>query len=70
MLITRLKIYYSAIRKAVLLYVVQHNIVVAMSIDADIALLRETILHNAAKYAMHLWIAGNAMYHVIRSRVV
>jgi hypothetical protein len=44
---------------------VLHNLVVAMSVYADVCVMRKTEVHNAAEYSMRIWITGYAMNYMI-----
>ena len=44
---------------------VLHNLVVAVSVYADVCVVRKTEVHDAAENAASLRIAGNAMYYMI-----
>ena len=50
--------------------VVLHNLVVVVSIYADIRIMREAEFHDAAEYAVSIWITGNAMDYMIRLNII
>ena len=50
--------------------VVLHNLVVAVGIYADVLVVGETELHDAAKDAVNIGVAGNAMDYMIWLRVI
>jgi hypothetical protein len=55
----------AAISKTVLQNVVLHDFVVAMCIYADVRVVREAEIHDAAKYAMNIRITGYSMDYMI-----
>ena len=60
----------TAICEAVLQDVVLHNLVVVVGIYADVLVVGETELHDAAKDAVSIGVAGNAMDYMIWLRVI
>jgi hypothetical protein len=50
--------------------VVLHNLVVAMGVYADIRIMREAEIHDAAEDAVSLRVAGYSMDYMIRLCVI
>ena len=50
--------------------VVLHNLVVAVSIYADVHVVREAEVHDAAEDAVDIWITGYSMDYMIRLCVI
>jgi hypothetical protein len=44
---------------------VLHNLVVAVGVNTDISIMRETEIHDGAENAMYMWITGNAVDNVV-----
>ena len=63
--VARQQIDDTAIGEAVLQDVVLHNLVVVVGIYADVLVVGETELHDAAKDAVSIGVAGNAMDYMI-----
>jgi hypothetical protein len=55
----------ATIDKAVLLYVVLHNLVVTMGVYADIRIMHETEVHNTTEHSMNIRITGYTMNNMI-----
>ena len=68
--VARQQIDDAAIGEAVLQDVMLHNLVVAVSVYADIRVIRKAELHDAAKDTVSLRVAGNAMDDMIRLRII
>ena len=64
------KINDAAIREAVLQDVVLHDKVVLMGIDADVRIIREAVIHDAAEDTMNVRAAGNTMNNMIGLNVI
>ena len=47
-----------------------HNLVVAVSVYADVRIMREAEFHDATEDAVSIWITGNAMYYMIRLNII
>ena len=50
--------------------VMLHNLVVAVSVYADVRIMREAKVHDAAKDAVSIWITGDTMYYMIRLNII
>ena len=48
-----------------LLDVVLHDMIVLVSVDADVRIVREAEVHDVAEDTVSIWVAGNAMDDVI-----
>ena len=57
--------YYAAVCEAVLEDVVLHDVVVAMGVYADVGVLGETVVHDAAEDVVNMRITGNTVNHMI-----
>ncbi len=68
--VTRQQIDDTAIGEAVLQDVMLHNLVVAVSVYADIRVIRKAEIHDATEDAVSIWITGNAMDDMIRLRII
>jgi hypothetical protein len=44
---------------------VLHNLVIAMGVDTDISIARETEIHDGTEDAMYIRITGNAVDNVV-----
>ena len=60
----------SAVAESVLADIMLHDEVVAVRVDADVRVLRETEVHDVVKHMMHVRITADAMDHMIRLRVI
>ena len=60
----------AAVCEAVLDEEVLHDMIVPMCVDADIRVVGEAEVHDAAEYPMDFRVAGDAMDHVVRSLFV
>ena len=57
--------YDAAVCEAVLEDVVLHDVVVAMGVYADVGVVGETVVHDAAEDVVNMRITGNAVHYVI-----
>jgi hypothetical protein len=53
-----------------LCYVVLHDFVVSMGINADVGIMGETEVHDTAEYTVNFWITGNTMDYMIWHSIV
>jgi hypothetical protein len=51
-------------------YVVLHDFVVSMGINADVGVMGETVFNDTAEYSVSIGVAGNAMDYMIWLRVI
>ena len=63
--VTRWKVDNAAISKTVLCYIVLHDKVVLVGIDADVCIMRKAKIHDFFEYTMSLRIAGDTMDDMI-----
>ena len=52
------------------LYIVLHDSIVSVGVNANIRIVGETELHDVAEDAMSVWIAGNSMNDMISLYVI
>ena len=69
-LVARSEVDDATIGEAMLLYVVLHDKVVLVGVDADVCISREAEVHDVAEDAVDIRITGNAMDDVIRLDVI
>ena len=53
-----------------LCYVMLHDFIVTMGINADVWIMRETVVHDTAKDTMSIGITSYPMDYMIRLRIV
>lgn len=51
-------------------YVMLHDFVVSMGINADVGIMGETVVHYAAEYSVNIGITGYTMDYMIRQRII
>ena len=56
----------AAVSESVLQYVVLHDMVVLMGVNADVALMGKTEIHDAFEDAVYVGVTGNAVNDMIR----
>ena len=47
-----------------------HNLVVTMGVYADVRIMGEAEIHDAAEDAVSIWITGNSMDYMIRLNII
>ena len=51
-------------------YVVLHDFVVSMGINADVGVMGETVFNDTAEYSVNFWITGYPMDYMIWHSIV
>ena len=51
-------------------YVVLHDFIVSMGVNADVWIMGETKVHDAAEYTVNFWITGYPMDYMIWTFII
>ena len=51
-------------------YVMLHDMIVSVGVDADVRIMRETEVHDATEYTVSIGITGNPMDYMIRLFII
>ena len=51
-------------------YIVLHDFIISMGVNANVWIMGEAEVHDAAEYIVNFWITGNTMDYMIRMFII